>query len=236
MWALSIENTMTDEAVFLALIKADPADNAARLVYADWLDERGRPGGDFLRTDCEIASLDPADFERREQEREMLSREGVIDSVLPDSMDTYFWQRSHLVAKLRGTTRDLDDDWMAAVSRVPIDEINARVWEIQSWLRKRVTVDEVLTRMTDWDRKAEIPKSLWARLRKFFRGPDTPVSQQNGPHVCTMREWIEEHLRPGDELWEYDTAGESWENLCGEMGYAIVRNGKVVEFEMLLMN
>lgn len=51
-----------------------------------------------------------------------------------------------------------------------------------------------------------------------------------------MRQWIDENLHPGDELWEYDTAGDSWEYLCGEMGYAIVRNGKVFEFEMLLMN
>jgi uncharacterized protein (TIGR02996 family) len=33
---------MTDERAFLAAIKAAPADDAPRLVYADWLDEHGR--------------------------------------------------------------------------------------------------------------------------------------------------------------------------------------------------
>jgi hypothetical protein len=51
-----------------------------------------------------------------------------------------------------------------------------------------------------------------------------------------MREWVETNLRSGDELWEYDTGGETWATLCGEMGYAIVRSGKVVEFETLMMN
>jgi hypothetical protein len=50
------------------------------------------------------------------------------------------------------------------------------------------------------------------------------------------REWAEGHMRPGDELWEYDTGGETWANLCGEIGYAVVRCGKVFEFIMLMMN
>jgi len=33
---------VTDEESFLAAIKAAPADDAPRLVYADWLDEQGR--------------------------------------------------------------------------------------------------------------------------------------------------------------------------------------------------
>jgi uncharacterized protein (TIGR02996 family) len=32
---------MTDEEAFLAVLKANPADDTARLVYADWLDESG---------------------------------------------------------------------------------------------------------------------------------------------------------------------------------------------------
>src|SRR5712671_7966964 len=42
-----------DEAVvFLQAIAADPGDDSARLVFADWLEERGDPLGDFLRTRC----------------------------------------------------------------------------------------------------------------------------------------------------------------------------------------
>jgi uncharacterized protein (TIGR02996 family) len=228
---------MSNDAAFLAGIRAAPDDNTPRLVYADWLDEQGRPGGEFLRIDCEIADLDPAEFERREQERAKLREEGVIDSAPPDTMDTYYWRRVHLVAKMRCATRGLDEDWMAAVSRVPTEEINARIREIQSWLRRRVTVAEVLARMAEWDKPPRPPRGLWQRARGLFRRPPAaPAAQPEGPHVRGMREWVEANLRPGDELWEYDTGGESWAHLCGEMGYAIIRNGKVVEFEMLMMN
>jgi hypothetical protein len=43
-------------------------------------------------------------------------------------------------------------------------------------------------------------------------------------------------MQPGDELWEYDTGPERWAHLCGEMGYAIVRSGRVVDFTILMMN
>jgi uncharacterized protein (TIGR02996 family) len=40
---------MNDEAALLATIRDNPADAAPWLVYADWLDERGRPAGPFVR-------------------------------------------------------------------------------------------------------------------------------------------------------------------------------------------
>jgi uncharacterized protein (TIGR02996 family) len=45
---------MSEEATFLAAIRATPMDDTLRLVYADWLDEQGRPEGAFLRLDCEL--------------------------------------------------------------------------------------------------------------------------------------------------------------------------------------
>ncbi len=40
---------MPDQDGFLSAIRADPADDTTRLVYADWLDERDDPRGDFVR-------------------------------------------------------------------------------------------------------------------------------------------------------------------------------------------
>ena len=37
---------------------ASPADATAKLVYADWLTERGDPRGEFIRVQCEIARLE----------------------------------------------------------------------------------------------------------------------------------------------------------------------------------
>jgi uncharacterized protein (TIGR02996 family) len=47
---------MTDDEVALyRAVLANPGDDAPRLVYADWLDERGDPRGVYLRLDRELA-------------------------------------------------------------------------------------------------------------------------------------------------------------------------------------
>src|SRR5438477_79436 len=46
-----------EEAAFLDRVCADADDDAPRLVYADWLDERGDPRGEFIRVQCEWARL-----------------------------------------------------------------------------------------------------------------------------------------------------------------------------------
>ncbi|HVK11360.1 MAG TPA: TIGR02996 domain-containing protein [Gemmataceae bacterium] len=60
---------MPDAAPFLAAIRAAPADDAPRLVYADWLDERGQPErAEFIRVQCELARRESADLRAREDE------------------------------------------------------------------------------------------------------------------------------------------------------------------------
>ncbi len=53
-----------DEAAFIDRIREDHADDLPRLIYADWLDERGdAPRADFIRVQCALAKLshdDPA--------------------------------------------------------------------------------------------------------------------------------------------------------------------------------
>jgi uncharacterized protein (TIGR02996 family) len=53
-----------DERDFLAAIQATPADDILRLVYADWLDERGDCRGEFLRLQIQLKSLDPDHLQR----------------------------------------------------------------------------------------------------------------------------------------------------------------------------
>src|SRR5205807_34493 len=40
---------MSDEAAFLQALDADPEDLTLRMVFADWLEERGDPRGELLR-------------------------------------------------------------------------------------------------------------------------------------------------------------------------------------------
>lgn len=46
---------MSDEQAFLRAVFANPAETALRLVYADWLEERGDPRGAYLRLLCTAA-------------------------------------------------------------------------------------------------------------------------------------------------------------------------------------
>jgi uncharacterized protein (TIGR02996 family) len=58
---------MRDEDAFLRAIAAAPADDAPRLVYADWLDEHGRPErAEFIRAQCELARPRIVPARRRE--------------------------------------------------------------------------------------------------------------------------------------------------------------------------
>lgn len=47
----------SDEAGFLQAILDSPDDDGIRLIYADWLEERGDPRGEFIRLQCHLARL-----------------------------------------------------------------------------------------------------------------------------------------------------------------------------------
>jgi len=63
-----------DEAALLDRVCADPADDAPRLHYADWLDERNDPRGEFIRVQCALARLPPDDSVRPA----LVGREGAL--------------------------------------------------------------------------------------------------------------------------------------------------------------
>jgi uncharacterized protein (TIGR02996 family) len=48
---------MSDEDAFLEAIFAGPDDETTRLVYADWLEERGDPRAEFMRLDCQVSAV-----------------------------------------------------------------------------------------------------------------------------------------------------------------------------------
>ncbi|MCW5802580.1 MAG: TIGR02996 domain-containing protein [Deltaproteobacteria bacterium] len=74
----------------LAAVRADPDDIAARLVYADWLLERGDVRGELIRLQCELAEVplrDPRRAAMRAREVEVLARvtsaiAGDIDGIV----------------------------------------------------------------------------------------------------------------------------------------------------------
>jgi uncharacterized protein (TIGR02996 family) len=50
-----------DDKAFLDAIAEHWDDDRVRLVYADWLEERGDPRGEFLRLECQLAKLSSND-------------------------------------------------------------------------------------------------------------------------------------------------------------------------------
>jgi uncharacterized protein (TIGR02996 family) len=63
-----VSGVSDEEKAFLRAIRAHPDDDGPRLVYADWLDERGDPRGEFIRVQCELAGLPAADPRREHLE------------------------------------------------------------------------------------------------------------------------------------------------------------------------
>ncbi len=64
------------EEVFLELIRKNPRDNATRLVYADWLEDRGDPRAEYLRVLCEWLAC------RRTEDRRLVERERELRTSL----------------------------------------------------------------------------------------------------------------------------------------------------------
>jgi uncharacterized protein (TIGR02996 family) len=71
---------MSTEQAFLDQLAADPGDDVTRLVYADWLDERGDPRAGFLRAEQELARLAEGD-----------ERIDALQSDLSDRMRSLPW-------------------------------------------------------------------------------------------------------------------------------------------------
>lgn len=88
---------MTEDAAFVQAIQADPDNDTARLVYADWLDERDDPRAAYLRLLVEAAAL--------------------VDQGRPCTSQA---------ERLRRIARDLDETWRDAVGKsydVVLEEI-----------------------------------------------------------------------------------------------------------------
>src|SRR6476646_265063 len=75
---------MSDDRAFLDHIAADPPDTARWLVYADWLDDRADPRGEYIRLVQELAAKpDPARRRRLNAVRPMLPRAWLTEVEQP---------------------------------------------------------------------------------------------------------------------------------------------------------
>src|SRR5579884_4103642 len=96
---------MTRENAFLQAILENPADDTARLVYADWLEERGDPRGEFIRVQCELAQLSPAGGPVSADDSRGVKLEDRVRELLGQHADEWLGPLPALVASIHGWRR-----------------------------------------------------------------------------------------------------------------------------------
>lgn len=120
--------------------------------------------------------------------------------------------------------------------------------EIAAWIQEPTTLQGALERFDERDRmKAHAMDPLQSPLGRLVgRGlslvtglwvfsvywrfcPPLPPREQ-------FQRWYSQMAQQGDELWWYDSGAESWARYAGECGYAIRRDGTVVDSWMLTTN
>jgi uncharacterized protein (TIGR02996 family) len=163
---------MSDELAFLTAICTTPADDTARLVYADWLDEHGRgERAELIRVQCEQAKTP-------EPELKTVVLWADRHATYPGGM-CYACRKAEplrceyhtLELRWRGLLADTAFDWSGAVPR--------------SWGREfsRGFVSHVTCSAADWLRHAdslhwhpsqaaECPEcdgEVWAETREYTR-------------------------------------------------------------------
>jgi hypothetical protein len=85
------------------------------------------------------------------------------------------------------------------------------------WLRKRITVAEAAARHM---------------IHVNRLGPEpVPFGLQNDRWRAMIGE-----MQHGDELWEFASSPESWQQLAGRAGIALVRNGEIVASIVTMLN
>lgn len=92
---------------------------------------------------------------------------------------------------------------------------------IDSWLTERVTTEQAEKAFTPTpDQLARNPKML------------------NKPFSADNHRWesLKSRMNAGDELWYFCSPPETWRHLAGRAGVALVRDGKVIETLIVLMN
>src|SRR5687768_3332195 len=93
-----------DEAALYEAVLANPADDAPRLVYADWLDERGDRRGEYLRVDLEVARTQPRGrwfFEKVERVQELQT---LFDHGWVARVSRGWRERANLLTMYQGTS------------------------------------------------------------------------------------------------------------------------------------
>jgi uncharacterized protein (TIGR02996 family) len=108
------------QAAFLAAIRDDPDDDAARLVFADWLEDHGDSArAELIRIQCALADLeqdDPSREELQRREGDLLFQHGADwrDSPPPDVQVAFRRGLASVQVKAQALSTDAVSQWLLA--------------------------------------------------------------------------------------------------------------------------
>ncbi|MGL6075034.1 MAG: TIGR02996 domain-containing protein [Fimbriiglobus sp.] len=82
---------MNEDRAFLNAILANPQDRLLRLVYADWLEERGDPRSEYLRVACRLAEISEDCEERQSLQERVASLRAELPANWLAALDGPIW-------------------------------------------------------------------------------------------------------------------------------------------------
>jgi uncharacterized protein (TIGR02996 family) len=137
-----------EDKAFLRAIIDNPADTTARLVYADWLDDRSDPRGAYLRAEVALHSQPDADSARALREQ------------------------------LAGLKRDIDPFWLACFDRPRIEGCsNLFTFRCpRKWEQLRTTEDAEVRYCDGCERNVYYCGSVREAQKHAYRGECVAIS------------------------------------------------------------
>lgn len=105
------------------------------------------------------------------------------------------------------------------------------------WLIRKTSLEEILKSRfkEEEDFKSVFPNVSRKKKGKRQKSLENQLIERKTRWETKWNEFIEDY-QATDEIWEYSTPFEDWENLMGQSGYARVRDGKVLKTLVLRMN
>lgn len=159
---------------------------------------------------------------------------------------------------------NIPDDWIAYFITLVESDPNAERW-VTWWERNHAEVESVFSRgrflristtpfkeiysiLAELDHHYDVPKTY--RHPKFHEPSPVPVEwltkettamvidEELSGSVLYKSDWlpIKENLTDSDSCWRFCSSERSWEAMMGRGGYAFVRDGKVIDAIITVMN
>src|SRR5262249_50328515 len=118
-----------EEQAFLESVLESPDDEGIRLIFADWLQDRDAPRGEFIRSQCQIAKLSIHDEERPglvEREKVLWAEHGAHwRSYLPEFLRAAPFRRG-FVESIEMTVRDFLDHAEEIFAAAPVRRLRVQ--------------------------------------------------------------------------------------------------------------